>query len=93
MNNMKIPSMLWVSILLILPPMLIPWIEQFFPTDSYWWSALVVVLLNALVLVVKANWGATIPAKPENVQSDLFVSEEAANTNKSLLGKLLIWGA
>lgn len=88
--NMKVPSMLWVTILLVLPPMLIPWIEQFFPTETYWWSALIVVLLNAVVLVVKATWGNSAQVKtPSNVQSDMMPNQKP----QSLAGKLLIWGA
>lgn len=87
---MKVPSMVWVAVLMILPPMLIPWIEQFFPTDTYWWSALIVVMLNALVLIVKTTWGNQSKASaPAGVLSDAAPTQ----TPKSLVAKLLIWGA
>ena len=88
--SFQVPSTLWVTILLIVPPMLIPWIEQFFPTNTYWWSALVVVLLNATVLVVKVNWGGKpVPTTPPGVQADAAPASPAP----SGLAKLLIWGA
>lgn len=87
---MKVPSLLWVAILMILPPMLIPWIETFFPTDTYWWSALIVVLLNALVLIVKTTWGNQSKASaPAGAMSDTA----QPSSSQSMVAKLLIWGA
>lgn len=51
-----VPSLLWVAIFMVLPPALVGFLDQWFPTNTYWWSALIVTLLNAAVLIIKVTW-------------------------------------
>jgi len=97
---MRIPSTLWIAVALILPPMLIPVIEQFAPSTAYWWSALLVVLLNATALIVKVMWPETASkvSTPLPNQSTPFSSRSSGDKkipepNHSTVAKLFIYGA
>jgi len=96
----KIPSTLWIAVALILPPMLIPVIEQFAPSNTYWWSALLVVLLNATALIVKVMWPkaaakASVPTSnaPTSFSSRSSGDKKIPEPNHSTVAKLFIYGA
>lgn len=50
---MKMPGMIPLAAFLFAVPMLVPVIERFWPTNTTWWSAILVVVL---VAVSSALW-------------------------------------
>lgn len=95
---MKIPSALWVAIILVLPPLLIPMVEKFFPSNAYWWSALLVVILNAIVLVVKMAWPdkvSEVTGQPVGTMGVPMSAPpvEPESVKHGLAAKMFIYGA
>ncbi len=98
MKNFAVPSLLYIAIVLVLPPMLIQWIEQWFPTNTYWWSALIVVILNAIVLVVKIAWSqqaaeAESVAPVGTLSAPTGASVYRLESKKSVPARFIIFGA
>lgn len=50
---MKIPGVFWVILIVILVPALIPVLQQAFPSSTYVWSAILVVVLAAVAKTVE----------------------------------------
>ena len=50
---MKIPGVFWVVLIVILVPALIPVLQQVFPSSTYAWSAILVVVLAAITKTVE----------------------------------------
>lgn len=97
---MKIPSTMWIAIALVLPPMLIPVVEKFAPTNTYWWSALIVVLLNAIAIIVKINWPVESEKASTPVPGQVTAFSSTSSGDKpepeavhSTAAKLLVFGA
>lgn len=66
-----VPGMFWVVVIALSIPAIIPIIENTFPASSYWWSALVVVVLYAVLSAIYmfyreglAEVGMTKPPSP-----------------------------
>ncbi len=53
MSKTTIPGIFWVILIVILVPMLIPVIQRVAPESTYWWSAIVVVILAAIAKTVE----------------------------------------
>ncbi len=51
--NVNIPGVFWVILIVILVPSLIPVLQQVFPSSTYMWSAIVVVVLAAIAKTVE----------------------------------------
>jgi len=96
MSKFQIPGILPVALILLLPPAITPVIEQFFPTNTYWWSALVVVVLNVLVLAVRVSWpeqSSRVPVALDAAPEGSASAKHGAYTktdNRSVVSKFLL---
>jgi hypothetical protein len=67
---MNIPGVFWVILIVILVPALIPVLQQAFPSSTYAWSAVIVVVLAAIAKTTEIVYkkqidkavGQTLPA-------------------------------
>lgn len=53
---MKIPGVFWVTILFALSTSLPTFLERWFPSNTFWWSYGLVVLIDILVIAVRVAW-------------------------------------
>ncbi len=67
---MNVPGVFWIILVVILVPSLIPVLQQVFPSSTYAWSAILVVVLAAVAKTVEIVYkkqiektvGAPMPA-------------------------------
>lgn len=98
MSKFQIPGVLPVALILLLPPAIAPVIEQFFPTNTYWWSALLVVILNVIVIAVRVSWpdqSSKVPVALDGAPDGVgYASAPVATTqvvdDRSTLSKFLL---
>lgn len=50
---MRLPGTFWIVLVVLLIPTLMPILQSVFPQSSYWWSAILVVILAAIAKTVE----------------------------------------
>lgn len=64
---MKIPGIFWVTLILVLGNTVPLFLSQWFPTNTFWWSAGIIVLIDAIVIAVKVSWPKQAGKVPDGV--------------------------
>jgi len=92
MSNVKIPGVLPVALILLLPPAIIPVIQQFFPANTYWWAALIIAVLNVVVIAVRISWPDQSSKVPYAMSAEGPVGAHAgaAKDEQSTIAKFLL---
>lgn len=61
----KVPGVFWYLIILGVAGSLTANLQQFFPTNTYWWSALIVSLLGGVLIpAIQYVWGSKFNNPP-----------------------------
>lgn len=86
---MQFPVAVWWILIPILIGAIMPVIAQFYPTNQYFWSALVVAIGGAIVAAIKAwrDMQPTQPPPPPGVQADMSM---APTPQKSFMRRWLV---
>ena len=61
MGNLGLPSVFVLVVLLSLIPAVQAILNQFFPSTEYWYSALIVAILGAILKALQVTYGSSIP--------------------------------
>ncbi len=85
-SKIQIPGVFWVAIILLLPPAIIPIIQQFFPANTYWWSAGIIVVLNVIVISIRIAWPKEAGEVPTGAAADAQLT--AAPKERGVASKL-----
>ena len=83
---MKVPSAMWWVAIPILIGAIMPVIAQFYPTNQYFWAALVVAIGGAIVAAIKAYRDMQVVQPPPGVAADMAPMPQRSFMRRWLIG-------
>lgn len=88
---MKVPNYVYFLVIPIFAGALIPVISQFYDVNTYFWSALLVAILGAIVSAIAAIKQVKQPAQPPpGAQGIVELGNPPAPKQRGYLGRMFI---
>ena len=87
---MKVPNYVYFLVIPIFAGAIAPVIAQFYPTSVYFWSALLVAILGAIVSAIAAIKQVQQPTPPVGALSMVDLNQAQPVKQRGFLGRMFI---